>query len=99
MTTLHTRLSIPPDVIFHELSGEAVLLNLQSGKYFGLDEVGTRIWSLLAEHGTPAEIIRHLLKEYDVDEKRLSADLLRLVDELVEHGLLNIEDLPSGDAA
>lgn len=99
MASLHTRFTIPTDVIFHELSGEAVLLNLQSGKYFGLDEVGTRMWSLIAEHGELAQISPILLKEYEVDEARLSADLLALVDELVEHGLLNIAEQPSSNAA
>ena len=44
------RLTIPEDVVVRDLAGEAVLLHLGTGTYFGLDTVGTRIWHLLAEH-------------------------------------------------
>lgn len=87
-TTLQTRVSQRQDVLFHELGGEAVLLNLESGKYFGLDEVGTRIWQLITEHGQLEPAYQALLQEYEVEPERLAEDLLKLVDQLLEHGLL-----------
>jgi hypothetical protein len=56
--TLDSRVKVNDDVLFQELQGEAVLLNLKSGVYFGLDPVGTRIWQLFAEHELLAEIRR-----------------------------------------
>ncbi|MEW5871918.1 MAG: PqqD family protein [Chloroflexota bacterium] len=88
MVTPKSSLSIPADVLFHELAGEAVLLNLATGKYFGLDEVGTRMWQLLAEHHQTEPVVQALLQEYDVPEEQLRSDLLVLVDKLIEHGLV-----------
>ena len=88
MTEIVPDLKIPEDVLFHELSGEAVLLNLKTGKYYGLDPVGTRMWLLLAEHKRIEPVVNILLKEFDVDESRLRSDLLNLVIQLEAQGLL-----------
>jgi hypothetical protein len=96
MTNIETRISIPNDVLFQNLDGEAVLLNLQSGKYFGLDPVGTRVWNLLVEYGTLPTTYQTLLEEYEVDAERLQSDLLALVDQLNAHGLIRLNE-PSKD--
>lgn len=92
MATLESRIAVNKEVLFRDLGGEAVILNLQSGKYYGLDEVGTRMWSLLLEHGQVKQAYTALLAEYDVSEERLREDLLHFVDELVSHGLLQIDE-------
>lgn len=100
MITLETRVSQRKEVLFHELGGEAVLLNLESGKYFGLDEVGTRMWLLITEHGQLAPAYEALLAEYEVEPERLEQDLLKLANQLLEHGLLEVEaGLPAEDGA
>ena len=96
MASIEARISIPDEVLFQDLDGEAVLLNLQSGKYFGLDLVGTRVWNLLVEYGALPTTYQALLEEYDVDEDRLQSDLLALVDQLAAHGLIRL-DILSGD--
>jgi hypothetical protein len=92
MATLESTIHLPEDVLFRDLGGEAVLLNLESGKYYGLDEVGTRMWALLAEHGHAGEAYRALLNEYDASEEQLRQDLLHLIDELASHGLLGVDE-------
>ena len=94
MIGIESRISIPSEILFHELDGEAVLLNLHSGKYFGLDSTGTHMWNLLVRHGTLAAAYQTLLDEYDVDEARLKADLLALVNQLAVNGLIQL-DSPS----
>jgi hypothetical protein len=96
MTGIEARVSIPSDVIFHDLNGEAVLLNLQTGKYFGLDSTGTRIWNLLVEFGSPGMAYNVLLEEFDVDAQHLNEDLLAWIDQLVERGLIQL-DTPLDD--
>jgi hypothetical protein len=96
MTDIDTRVSIPSDVLFHELDGEAVLLNLQTGKYFGLDPTGTRIWHYLVEFGLLGMAYERMLDEYDVDAEVLRADMLALVDQLAAHDLIRLET-PSVD--
>lgn len=91
MTMLESRINVPEDVLFRNLDGEAIILNTETGKYYGLDEVGTRMWDLLAEHGQVEPAYRALLDEYDVTEGQLQQDLLDLVDKLVSEGLLQID--------
>ena len=82
------RIAIPGDVVFRNLAGEALLVHLGSGTYFGLNEIGTRIWQLLAEHRSTEAVIPYLLKEYDVDESRLRHDLDALVAQLLDKRLV-----------
>jgi hypothetical protein len=93
MATLESRISVGENVLFRELAGEAVLLNLATGKYYGLDEVGTRMWSLLTQHGRVEPAYQALLDEYDVTEDQLRQDLLRLVDDLAAHQLLQVHEM------
>ena len=90
MPTLDSRVKVNPDVLFQDLHGEAVLLDLKSGIYFGLDSVGTRIWQLFAEYDSLSDIARVIKTEYDVAEDNCAADLIALVAELERHGLLTI---------
>jgi hypothetical protein len=82
----------PEHVLARELDNESVLLNLESGTYFGLDEVGTRMWSLLTQHGRFEPVVRALLEEYDVSEAQLRQDLADFVEELVFRKLLEIDE-------
>ena len=82
---------ISDDVVFRDLAGEAVILNLSSGVYFGLDEVGTRMWQLLSEHGDDAKSLAILLDEYEVDATRLRADFDLLLGQLRAKGLILVE--------
>ncbi len=80
-----------PDVVHRELEGEAVLLDLSTGTYFGLNEVGTRIWSSLAEEGDTDRVVRALMDEYEVSEEQLRRDVEALVVQLAEKGLVKID--------
>ena len=82
------RIRVSEAAVFRELDGEAVILQLDSGTYFGLDRVGTRVWQLIEAHGSLDLVVRHMLDEFDVDAERLAADVERLVSELLQKGLL-----------
>jgi hypothetical protein len=81
--------TLSPSVVFRQMDDGAVLLDLASGVYFGLDEVGTRIWTLLGERGTPSAVCTVMLEEFDVDPGILAGDVLRLVGELQQNGLVH----------
>lgn len=83
--------TINPSVIYRELSGEVVLLNLQSGVYYGLDPVGSRIWRLLTDRRSTDEVCAVLLDEFDVSPDVLRADVTRIVQELAEQGLIAMQ--------
>lgn len=86
------RVTVPPGVMFRDLDGEAVVLELESGRYFGLNETGTRMWLLLQEHGSLQEVLRVLLAEYEVAEERLREELLSFVHTLCSQRLLQIHE-------
>jgi hypothetical protein len=75
-------------VLFRELEGEAVLLDLDAGTYFGLNEVGTRAWALIGEGVALGGVQEVLLREYEVAPDQLWDDLVALVGELLEHRLV-----------
>ena len=82
------RLAISGDAVHREIGGEAVVLNLATGAYFGLNEVGSRIWALLAQSQDREAILKTLLSEYDAPAEQVGGDLDRLLGELVEKGLV-----------
>lgn len=86
------RVEIARGVVYREVGGEAVLLDLGSQRYFSLDEVGTRMWELLAEHGSTDEARRRLAAEYEVDEATLARDLDELIGRLAAEGLVRVRD-------
>ena len=88
MLTRAARLQIPEQVVTRQVGDETVLLNLESGTYFGLDPVGSRFLELLEVEGTLATVLAKMLEEFDVTEAQLEADLLRLADEMLASGLL-----------
>jgi len=65
-----------------------VLLNLDSGVYYGLDAIGTRAWHLWTQTKTTAEVCAIMVEEYDVSADVLARDLDALVDDLFEKQLL-----------
>ena len=89
---LPQRVKVSEEVLFQEIEGEAVLLNLANEQYFGLNEVGTRMWHLLSENGEIQQVLTRLKNEYRVDEATLKNDLAVLLDELGRQGLIIIEN-------
>jgi hypothetical protein len=87
---LDTPLAVMDSVVFRELQGEAVILDMTNGVYFSLDAIGTRMWSVLVDRGTVAAAVERMREEYDVDEETLVRDLLALADELRARGLVRI---------
>jgi Coenzyme PQQ synthesis protein D (PqqD) len=89
MTALLDRtIRIPDHVLFRELDGEAVILNLESGVYFGLDPVGTRVWQLSRDLGSLDAVWRALQEEFDASPQELEADLTTFVSALSSRGLV-----------
>jgi hypothetical protein len=80
----------PDSVLVRELSGEAVLLDLNSEMYFGLDEVGYRVWTALTSSERVSGAFEALLCEYEVDPEQLRESLESFVGECVGQGLLQV---------
>ncbi|HEU4769350.1 MAG TPA: PqqD family protein, partial [Pyrinomonadaceae bacterium] len=85
------RVRVPDDVLISSLQDESVILNLNSERYFGLDDVGTRMLSALSNSETIEAAYESLAAEYDVDRQALRDDLIVLVENLLQQGLITIE--------
>ena len=82
------RVTVPDDVLISHLQEESVILNLDSERYYGLDDVGSRFLSILTNADSIQSAYEQLRNEYDVDPAVLRADLLALVENLIDQGLL-----------
>ncbi len=75
-----------------ELAGEAAILDLKRGFYYGLDPVGSTVWQMLAEPRRVSEIRDELLELYDVEPEQCASDLIRLLGDLSARGLIQLVD-------
>ena len=82
------RVTVPDDVLISNLQDESVILNLDSERYYGLDDVGTRFLTVLTTSESIETAYERLRNEYDVDPQVLRNDILALVENLVDQGLL-----------
>jgi len=80
--------SLSPDVVFQELDGETVLLDMQSGYYYGLDAVSTTIWKKLAAGESLSSIFDALLAEYDVSKEQCRQDMMTFLVQLEQKKLI-----------
>ena len=79
---------ISDQVVYKPVGEELVLLDFQTGMYFGLDPVAVRIWQLIAAHQPLGEIADTLVAEYDVTREALEKDIDTLLEELERRGLV-----------
>ena len=78
-------------VLISRVDNELVLLDKTKGIYFGLDEVGCRMVSLLIEHDDTDTVADLLSREYDAPKDRISSDLRHLMSDLLARGLIHVE--------
>lgn len=83
------RFALSKDVVSRVISGEAVVLDLASQTYFGLNAVGTRVWEHLQAGRSVKEIRDALLKEFEVAPDALEKDVVALLNELTQKGLVS----------
>jgi hypothetical protein len=81
---------IHDDVVWEDLEGEIVILNLATGMYYGIEGQGNDMWRLLAEHGSPERVVETLAAEYDIDRDELAHDVDRLIRGLADRRLVKI---------
>ena len=85
---LHDVVSIPKSVMARRVGDEVIVLDLTGGEYFGLPDVGARIWELLLDGKSLIQVADAIAIEYDVDRATAEDDVIRLVSELCGKGLL-----------
>lgn len=90
---------MPSNVLIRFLDQESVLLNLDTEKYFGLDAVGTRMWQVVTGAPNLETALAQLLEEYDAPAEQLRTDLAKLLEHLIENGLIALYPADVGTAS
>ena len=86
---LDTKLKIPTHVMSRLVGDETVLLNLETGLYFGLDGVGQVIWESVSAGENLGSAVATIVASFDVEQDQAAADVLAFAGTLVERGLLS----------
>ena len=76
--------------LYSEIDSEAVILDVNSGTYFGLNEVSNRIWQLLQTPNSQPQLVEQILAEYEVTEAEATTDVHNLLQEMLEAGLIEV---------
>jgi hypothetical protein len=82
------------DTLSSAVGDETVILHFGAGTYFGLDDVGTRVWQLIEQPRTVGDLLDRIVEEYDVERERCEATILPFLEDLAANGLLLV-DAPS----
>lgn len=78
-------------IVAADMNGEKAMLNIEQGKYYGLDRIGSRIWELIEKPRMVQEVVAALLDEYEVGEKTCQQDVLAFLNTLHAQGLVNFD--------
>ena len=93
-----SRVVVSDQQVFTTVGSEAVILGLRDGVYYGLDDVGARVWSMLATPRTVSELVTDIVSEFDVAPDECTRDVLALLEDLAARNL--VSEIPTrGDAA
>jgi hypothetical protein len=99
MVSFMNRANVPSHVLVRFLDRESVFLNLETERYFGLDETGTRMWQLVTGAPSIDAAFQDLLNEFDVEPELLRVNLTELLSGLVDNGLLEVFPADVGTAS
>jgi len=91
-----TTLARPTNLVASEIDGEAVILDIDSGQFFQLNKIGSRIWDALATPKTMRELCRLMQDAFDVDPETCRHDIAGFVGQMTHHGLVTSGDEAEG---
>lgn len=77
-----------------DVEGSVVMMSLAQGKYYGLDDIGTRIWELVAEPRSIQDVCDRLVDEFEVDRRDCERDVIEFVGQLAAENLVDLRNGP-----
>jgi hypothetical protein len=80
------------DQVSCDLGGEAAILNIKSGVYYGLDPIGAQVWNLIQKPHRVAEVREAVVRDYDVEPERCERDVIALLESLLAEGLIEVQN-------
>jgi len=88
--TINSCVVVSESVIAREVGGETVILELDSGTYFGLNPIATDMWRAIAAGGSLGDALAIVERAYEVDPAVLRDDLLRLTEQMLRRRLISL---------
>lgn len=83
--------SIDKEKIFwRTVEGQVIILNVDTGYYYNLDEIGTLVWNMAFDNKTADQIIAEILNNYETDERSARRDVRALLMEMQNEKLITI---------
>ena len=79
-----------PGMIASNLDGEIVMMSVENGEYYGLDEIGSRIWELIEKPIVIVKLIQSLMVEFEVERQQCEEDTLEFLADLFSRNLINL---------
>ena len=91
MVAKYDIVSVSPHQVYTTLGNDAVVLELQAGNYFGMNDVGTAVWNFLQKPREVSDIIEHIVDNYEVPADQAEVEILSFLQNLVDKGLATVE--------
>ena len=88
-----TQIRRTEDLVASDLEGETVMMSVRSGMYYGLDNIGSRVWQLIEQPRSVAELTDILLQEYAVERAQCERDVIALLNEMHGEGIVDVVHL------
>jgi hypothetical protein len=83
--------SMSPHQVYTTLGSEAVVLELQASNYFGMNDVGTAVWTFLQQPREVSDVIEHIVNNYEVSAEQAEVEILTFLQNLVDKGLVVVD--------
>jgi hypothetical protein len=80
-----------PDLVFSKVDDEVVMMSIKNGEYYGLDNIGSRVWEIIEKPVTFKELIDLLRYEFEIDDKKCRSDVIEFIEALINKELVVIE--------
>jgi hypothetical protein len=90
MITIASTIKAVPDHVSCDMAGEAVLLNVKNGIYYGLDHIGAMIWKLVQTGATIEQVVNAVTSEYDVDREQCARDMIDFFTNMESYGFVEV---------
>lgn len=84
-----TKFKTTENIAWRNVNDEIVILNLKSGEYFTLNDVGQVIWTAITDEKNVEEIKMKIIDEYDVSKEKATGDIMQFITGMIEEGLLH----------
>ena len=90
--SINTNIVVADEVVSCDLDGEAAILNLKDGVYYGLDPIGAKIWNLIQNPMILSDVVEKIWEEYDVKKDECTDDIFELIEKLLNNGLVKVNE-------